>query len=179
MPVPVIDLTPWHAGDETARAAVAAQVDAALRTTGFFLITGHGVPDGLRAQVRAQAREFFALPSEVKKQYADVPGGRGWLPPGAEADGQADGGESPPDMKESFVARRRPAMRRPSVRRVLLPAQCLPGRSARSTSRRWPPTWPPCVLSRKICWPSAMPRSALNPASSPHGSRGIPPGTST
>ena len=42
--VPVIDLTPWFGphesgGDEAAaRAAVAAEVDAALQSVGFFLI---------------------------------------------------------------------------------------------------------------------------------------------
>src|SRR5437879_3071804 len=66
--VPVIDLTPWLSGGETDRAGVAAQVDAALQTVGFFLITGHGVPDELRARVRAQARAFFALPAEAKQR---------------------------------------------------------------------------------------------------------------
>jgi isopenicillin N synthase-like dioxygenase len=54
--VPVIDLRPWFGGGEAARAAVAGQVDAALRRVGFFLITGHGVPDELRAQIRTRAR---------------------------------------------------------------------------------------------------------------------------
>lgn len=57
--VPVIDLAPWSGGDEAGRAAVAAQVDAALQSVGFFLISGHGVPDDLRARVRAQARAFL------------------------------------------------------------------------------------------------------------------------
>jgi isopenicillin N synthase-like dioxygenase len=106
--VPVIDLTPWFvpAGpdrDEAARAAVAAEVDAALRSVGFFLITGHGVPDELRARVRAQARTFFALPDEVKRRYAVTVGGRGWLPPGVEANGYAEGTQTPPDLKESYA----------------------------------------------------------------------------
>jgi isopenicillin N synthase-like dioxygenase len=63
--VPVIDLTPWFSGDEAARAAVAARVDAALQSVGFFLIKGHGVPGELRAQVRGEARAFFALPRET------------------------------------------------------------------------------------------------------------------
>ena len=42
--VPIVDLAPWFSTDETARANVAAQVDAALRSVGFFLIAGHGVP---------------------------------------------------------------------------------------------------------------------------------------
>jgi isopenicillin N synthase-like dioxygenase len=72
--VPVIDLAPWFDGDAGDRAAVAQQVDRALRTSGFLLITGHGVPAE----------------------------GRGWLPPGAEANGYAEGTPTPPDLKESF-----------------------------------------------------------------------------
>ena len=49
--VPAIDLSPWFGGDEAARAAVAAEVDAALRSVGFFLISGHGVPDDLRPPI--------------------------------------------------------------------------------------------------------------------------------
>ena len=101
--VPVIDLTPWLTGDEAARAGVAAQVDVALQSAGFFLITGHRVPDELRAQVRAGAREFFALPREAKQRYAVTVGGRGWLPPGVEANGYAEGTQTPPDLKESFA----------------------------------------------------------------------------
>ena len=101
--VPVIDLRPWFGGREAARAAVAAEVDAALQSVGFFLITGHGVPDDLRAGVRAEARAFFALPAGTKQRYAVTVGGRGWLPPGVEANGYAEGTQTPPDLKESFA----------------------------------------------------------------------------
>jgi isopenicillin N synthase-like dioxygenase len=102
--VPVIGLTPWFSGDRDARAAVAAKVDEALQSVGFFLITGHGVPGQMRADVRAGARAFFALPPETKRRYAVTVGGRGWLPPGVEADGYAEGTATPPDLKESFSA---------------------------------------------------------------------------
>src|SRR5499427_2763107 len=82
--VPVVDLVPWFGADESARAAVAAEVDAALQSVGFFLLTGHGVPAGLRDRVRAEARAFFALPAEAKQLYAVTVGGRGWLPPGVD-----------------------------------------------------------------------------------------------
>ena len=100
--VPSIDLTPWFSGGEDGRRAVAARVDEALRTSGFLLITGHGVPDEVRARTRATARKFFALPAAVMARYATQVGGRGWLPPGAEANGYAEGTETPPDLKESF-----------------------------------------------------------------------------
>ena len=89
--VPVIDLAAWFGGDPAARSGVAARVDEALQAMLAFLITGHGVPDDLRDRVRAGARGFFALPRPVKQPYAVTVGGRGWLPPGAEANGYAEG----------------------------------------------------------------------------------------
>ena len=101
--VPVIDLTPWFSGSEADRAGVAAEVDAALQSVGFFLVTGHGIPRSLRDRVREVCREFFALPEPVKRSYAVTVGGRGWLPPGVEANGYSEGTETPPDLKESFA----------------------------------------------------------------------------
>ncbi|MGW3174369.1 isopenicillin N synthase family dioxygenase [Streptomyces sp. NPDC001153] len=101
--VPTIDLRPWLHGDEEARAGLARTVDQALQTAGFLLVTGHGVEPGLRAGIRAAAREFFLLPVEVKRRYEARVGGRGWLGPGAEANGYAEGTETPPDLKESLT----------------------------------------------------------------------------
>ncbi len=98
--VPIIDLRPWYDGSD--RLGVAARVDDALRTAGFLLVTGHGVPDGLRAEVRSAAREFFSLPETAKARYAVGVGGRGWLPPGVEANGYAEGTATPADLKESY-----------------------------------------------------------------------------
>jgi isopenicillin N synthase-like dioxygenase len=100
--VPLIDLSPWFTGTGRDRADVAARVDRALRDSGFLLITGHGVPDELRTRTRELARAFFALPEEVKARYSVSVGGRGWLPPGVEANGYAEGTETPPDLKESY-----------------------------------------------------------------------------
>ena len=107
--VPVVDLTPWFEGDDAARAEVAAEVDAALRDVGFLLVTGHGVPTGLRDAVRSRARAFFHLPDASKRKYAATIGGRGWLPPGVEANAYADPySDAPPtpgapDLKESYA----------------------------------------------------------------------------
>lgn len=85
-----------------------AAVDAGLQEAGFLLVTGHGVDAALRTELRAAARRFFALPASVKQAYAVGVGGRGWLPPGVEANGAVegpdpDGREHPPDLKESFA----------------------------------------------------------------------------
>jgi isopenicillin N synthase-like dioxygenase len=98
--IPTIDLAAWRAGDAT----VGPTVDEALQRAGFLLAAGHGVDEALRADVRAAARRFFALPTEVKQRYAVRIGGRGWLAPGVEANGNVEGVETPPDLKESFAA---------------------------------------------------------------------------
>jgi isopenicillin N synthase-like dioxygenase len=96
--IPTIDLAAWRAG-----ADVGPAVDAALQKAGFLLVTGHDVDAELRAEVRTAARRFFALPAEVKQRYAVRIGGRGWLAPGVEANGNVEGVETPPDLKESFA----------------------------------------------------------------------------
>ncbi|MQY35528.1 hypothetical protein SRB17_35060 [Streptomyces sp. RB17] len=101
--VPTIDLRPWLDGEEESRATLARTVDQALQTAGFLLVTGHGVEPELRAGIRRAARRFFLLPVEVKQRYEAKVGGRGWLGPGAEANGYAEGTETPPDLKESLT----------------------------------------------------------------------------
>ncbi|MET7515031.1 2-oxoglutarate and iron-dependent oxygenase domain-containing protein [Streptomyces sp. NPDC005480] len=100
--IPTIDLRPWLLGGPDARAGIARTVDEALRTAGFLLVTGHGVDPGLRSGIREAARGFFRLPPAAKEPYAVKVGGRGWLGPGAEANGYAEGTETPPDLKESL-----------------------------------------------------------------------------
>ncbi|MFE9608287.1 isopenicillin N synthase family dioxygenase [Streptomyces sp. NPDC006012] len=101
--IPTIDLLPWLSGDPGARADLARTVDRALQRAGFLLVTGHGVDPGLRTRIRAAARAFFLLPAEAKRAYAARVGGRGWLGPGAEANGYSEGTETPPDLKESLT----------------------------------------------------------------------------
>ncbi|MFE2888273.1 isopenicillin N synthase family dioxygenase [Streptomyces sp. NPDC059272] len=101
--IPTIDLGPWISGDERTRKDIARTVDDALQSAGFLLVTGHGVDPGLRSRIREASRSFFRLPAEVKAAYSAKVGGRGWLGPGAEANGYAEGTETPPDLKESLT----------------------------------------------------------------------------
>ncbi|GGY90401.1 oxidoreductase [Streptomyces olivaceoviridis] len=101
--IPTIDLRIWTQGDAMRRAVLAGTVDQALQSAGFLLVTGHGVDPALRARIRSAAREFFLLPAGAKQRYAAKVGGRGWLGPGAEANGYAEGTETPPDLKESLT----------------------------------------------------------------------------
>jgi isopenicillin N synthase-like dioxygenase len=120
--IPTIDLAAWHAGDP----AIGPTVDEALQKAGFLLAAGHGVDDALRADVRDAARLFFALPTEVKQKYSVRIGGRGWLAPGVEANGNVEGVETPPDLKESFAVGPESPTGDPAVDAVWFPPNVWP-----------------------------------------------------
>jgi isopenicillin N synthase-like dioxygenase len=77
--LPVIDVAPLT-GDFTAaeRGLVAERIQAACRQSGFFYVTGHGVPDRLLAALAEASAEFFALPEARKLEIAMARGGRAW-----------------------------------------------------------------------------------------------------
>ena len=119
--VPLVDLTPWFDGSDRDR--VAHEVDRALTSVGFFLVTAHGVDRALLADTRAAFEAFFAQPSSAKAAVR-MPqlGMAGWAPMGMEANGYSFGHETPPDMKESYR----------------LGAHVLPGRVALRGGNVWP-----------------------------------------
>lgn len=78
--IPEVDLEAWRRASDADRAPIAAELDAALRSTGMFLVSGHGVPHTVIDDFRAAAKRFFALPKEVKAQYAiEAAYDSGWL----------------------------------------------------------------------------------------------------
>lgn len=99
--VPLVDLGAWLDGSDPA--AVAARVDEALTTVGFFIVVGHGIDATLVEATRRVYREFFELPA-AEKAAVRMPrlGLAGWAPMGMEANGYSFGHETPPDMKESY-----------------------------------------------------------------------------
>lgn len=101
-----VDVSALDTCDGSAWATVAEQIDAACRTTGFFTVVGHGVPDDLRTDALRLAAELFALPGAAKEalRVACPPGiQRGYSGLGAEAQAAASGGETHPDLSESFA----------------------------------------------------------------------------
>jgi len=95
--LPVIDISSAVAGAPSTR--LVREIDDACRSTGFFYIVGHGVPQQLLQRLDALAREFFALADEEKVRIAMVHGGRawrGWFP----LDGELTSGR--PDRKEGL-----------------------------------------------------------------------------
>jgi isopenicillin N synthase-like dioxygenase len=66
--LPVLDLSTADADVDAFRKSLR---DAA-HTSGFFYLTGHGVPDTQIADVLVLAREFFALPAEQKNEISQL-----------------------------------------------------------------------------------------------------------
>lgn len=106
--IPLIDVSRWRTGSADERAELAARLDRAMQDSGFFLLSGHGIPAGLREEVRTAARRFFGLPLSAKAPYATSVGGRGWLAKGVEANAfygeVADATKA--DLKESLTCGR-------------------------------------------------------------------------
>ena len=104
--VPVIDIAPFLAGETTAKARIARELDKVCREVGFFCISGHGVPDEQFAEIYDVSKTFFRLNPEDKKMAAqpapDIV--RGYIGVGAAALADTMGEDSPPDWKESFSA---------------------------------------------------------------------------
>jgi len=97
--IPVLDFERFTSG--TDREGFVADLGAAARGPGFFLLTGHGIDPALRAQVFAQADTFFSLPAAEKEKVSilKTPHYRGWAHDGLESLDETSGQK---DRKESF-----------------------------------------------------------------------------
>jgi len=103
--VPVIDIAGWQSGNDADRAAIAAVIDDACRTSGFFQIIGHGFPEDVLHAALDAIDDFFALPTSVKLESAPPADNinRGFLPLGSEALSYSVGVDSAVDLREAFV----------------------------------------------------------------------------
>lgn len=115
--IPLLDLQRWYAGPPTEREVFAAELDAALQRSGFLMVAGHGIPAAWKDELRAAASRFFSLPPAVKEQYATAVAGRGWIPPGREANSfyGVDADPKLADLKESYVSGPRAGTGDPAV----------------------------------------------------------------
>ncbi|GAA0364670.1 isopenicillin N synthase family oxygenase [Microbispora corallina] len=97
-PLPVIDVSALVGpGTPGERAAAARRIEAACLDSGFFYISGHGVPPELTTRLEDAARRFFRLPAEHKMRISMERGGKAWrgyFPVGAELT------SGRPDLKE-------------------------------------------------------------------------------
>jgi isopenicillin N synthase-like dioxygenase len=99
--IPVIDVSGLR-GAPAERQAVARNLHKACTDTGFFYISGHGIPTALIEKLFRQSQLFFALPPEQKLalDMNTSPCRRGYEPLRA----QTLEPDTPPDVKEGFLA---------------------------------------------------------------------------
>ncbi len=104
-PVPIIDIAPFTAEQTAGQEGVVDEVQAACEDIGFFVITGHGVPEALVARIYDASRAFFDLPAEEKSAVGEtgsVMGGLMHFPLGKEALAATLGNEAIGDLKETL-----------------------------------------------------------------------------
>ncbi len=90
--IPILD---WAQGPE----ALTADLGAAARGPGFFLLKNHGLDPALIADVFAQGAAFFALPEAEKAALSITADNRGWARQGSES---LDENSGEIDQKEAF-----------------------------------------------------------------------------
>lgn len=67
--VPTVDISPFLADPTSSESKkIVEEVRAACIATGFFQITGHGIPQSLQKDLLDAASKFFALPFDDKKR---------------------------------------------------------------------------------------------------------------
>lgn len=78
--IPLIDFAPFLHGSQEDRVRVAKEIARACETIGFFYLTGHDIPEELRATMFDRAARFFHLPHDEKeKSRATAEWNRGWI----------------------------------------------------------------------------------------------------
>ena len=68
--IPLVDFGPFLHGSPAERKAVARKIGEACRNIGFLYLVNHDVPSALIERTFAEARRFFALPLEKKREIA-------------------------------------------------------------------------------------------------------------
>jgi isopenicillin N synthase-like dioxygenase len=112
--IPVLDLGPYLAGRPGARAALAAELRAALEGVGFFIVVNHGVPRELIARTFEEARRFHAQPLDAKLALRMNEHNNGYMSMGRYAVWTSEVNvNDKPDLNEAFFIKRE---RRPDDR---------------------------------------------------------------
>ena len=104
---PIMDVSALLRPDtpDAERGDIAARIDSACRTIGFFGVRGHGVSAGRIRALYDAAYAFFDLPLQEKQRVArpKPEQNRGYIAYGHETLARLGGRDTPPDLKELFA----------------------------------------------------------------------------
>jgi isopenicillin N synthase-like dioxygenase len=78
--IPVLDLSVIDTSGSRGLGEFVESLRSAAFSTGFFLLKGHGVPEGLEAEIHRQGIRFKELAEEVKLKYSQDDNGVGYVP---------------------------------------------------------------------------------------------------
>jgi isopenicillin N synthase-like dioxygenase len=101
--IPVLDLSPYLAGQLGARERLGKELCYALENIGFYFITGHGVPQSLVDAAFAETARFHAQPLDRKLQLRRNRDNVGYLPMLRSGD---PGAATKPNVNEAFFLKR-------------------------------------------------------------------------
>jgi isopenicillin N synthase-like dioxygenase len=105
--IPIIDLTDFVAGRQGALERTAADIRHALTQIGFFVITGHDVPQRLIERTFAEAKRLHDLPMADKAAMRLNDHNNGYMAMGRYAVWTSDvNNNDKPDLNEAFFIRR-------------------------------------------------------------------------
>jgi isopenicillin N synthase-like dioxygenase len=100
MSIPSVDLSKFVNGSNEERQQFVEELGKAYEEVGFVAVKNHGIPQDLIDELYQYVKEFFSLPSVLKKEYEkpELAGQRGYTSFGKE---HAKGSDAP-DLKEFF-----------------------------------------------------------------------------
>src|SRR3978361_2318297 len=105
--IPVIDLTGTVEGQPGALQQTAREIHDALTQVGFFVITGHGVPQALIDQTFVEAKRFHEQPMAAKLALRLNEHNNGYMAKGRYAVWTSDvNNNDKPDLNEAFFVKR-------------------------------------------------------------------------
>jgi len=105
--IPVIDFGPCRAGVPGALESTATLLRHALEQVGFFVMTGHGVPQRLIDQTFAEAHRFHEQPLAAKMAVKMNEHNNGYMAMGRYAVWTSDvNANDKPDLNEAFFCKR-------------------------------------------------------------------------
>jgi isopenicillin N synthase-like dioxygenase len=114
--IPVLDLAPYRAGAPGALTALAAALRQACEEVGFYVLTGHGVPQDLIDLVFAEVARFHAQPLEAKRALKIDHHNIGYMALGASVTRSSQVNlNTKPNLNEAFFVKRERAPDDPDV----------------------------------------------------------------